>query len=152
MKRFQSPLLKIHEVCSQQSRLARMELARAIAARESARQQAQQLAAHLDAAREEGAAAMRRQGQTSLLQGILNHVAALGEQVNAARHGVLLADQQVEKMRLAYQAAHSKAERVSRLLDSQRETFRQEQLREQQQQMDERSTARWVRPMTSETR
>jgi flagellar export protein FliJ len=152
MKRFQSPLLKIHDVCSQQSRLARIELARAATVRELARQRERQFEAAFEQARQESAAAMRRPGQTSLLQGILNHVAAAAEKLDTARRNVLVADQQVEKARMAYQAAHSKAERVSRLLEGQRETYRREQLREQQHQMDERAAARWVHPATGEVR
>jgi len=144
MRRFQSPLIKVHAVCEQQCQLAEMELSRAMSVQRLAELKVIEETAALDEARNQLASALRVPLMSSMLQGLHGHLAAAAQRLEMARTQVHEAALNVAGARDAWQVIHQKVESLTRLLDQHRAAYRQEQFKEQQGVMDDGSVFRWT--------
>lgn len=145
MKRFHSPLQKIHAVSQQQRRLAELELARRLVAYEAARAAATRLSEERDAAIDELGRFRSGPRQQALLLGLLARVELLEEQLQAARRRVVEAGQARDAARAACADRNSREERLARLIERQRAIHRKEAFKEQQALIDDVSAGRWTR-------
>ncbi len=145
-RRFSSPLLKIRAVCEQQSRLAEIELGRAINIQNQAEQRVIEATAALDASREDVARSMRMPIISSMLLGLQQHLVTAKDRLEQARTQVHEAAVEVKKARDAYQAIQSKVDGLTKQLDRQHADYRKQMFKEQQSVMDDGSVFRWTGP------
>ncbi|SFI26118.1 flagellar export protein FliJ [Planctomicrobium piriforme] len=143
MQRFQSPLIKVHALCEQQSRQAEIELARAVALRTLAKQSVANAEAALEGARTAGSQAMRQPLQTSILHGVQNHIAAAAELVQTTIGQLAAAEKICQTAQQKYQALQARVEGLSRMLDQQRAEYRKQVLKAEQNAMDDVAAFRW---------
>lgn len=150
MKRFHSNLQKVHDICHQQSRMAELELARARSLLIIAQQNVQLAVNELEQAREEVNRALKHTRQSSLILGMHQHLGAAGDRVQQREHECQKAAQACELARVKYQEAHSKVERIARLIEKQQTLHRRDVLLDQQRAMDDVAIFRWREPEQSE--
>lgn len=150
MRRFQSPLLKVHALFEQQSRLAEMELARAVSLQHQAAQSVSDAEAELESAREVAAQTMRLPLQTAFLHGVRNHVGAASDRLEQCRLQLIEKQEATQLAREAFQAVKSKMESVAQLLEKQRAEHRIEALKSEQSAMDDGAVFRWTGPESFE--
>lgn len=93
---------------------------------------------------------LRTSRQPIALMGLYQHVAAAGDEVQNRQNDCVKADEVCEQARVKYQSLHSRVERIERLIEKQRETYRRDMLLEQQKMMDDVAVFRWTPPANSE--
>ncbi|WP_437226269.1 flagellar export protein FliJ [Planctomicrobium sp. SH661] len=146
MKRFRSSLQKVHEICRQQSRMAELEMARAKSTWMTAQTRVEVAIDELETARRDVNRAMLQARQSTVILGLHQHLGAASDRVTTAQNDCLKAEQVFEVARSKYQSAHSKVERLERLIEKQKEAYRRDMLQEQQQAMDDVAIFRWKQP------
>jgi len=146
MKRFRSNLQKICDLCSQQSRMAELELQRSQSAWTAAQRCVQAGISQLEQRRQEINQALPHARQMTIILGMHQHLAAAEDELAQFNHQCRLAEKECEVARKKYQEIHSKVERIERLIEKQREEYRREILLEQQRATDDVSIFRWKQP------
>jgi flagellar export protein FliJ len=144
MKRFTSPLTKIHALCEQQSQMARLELLRCQGALHAAERGIAAAEQALDAARLAAAATLRKPGPFAAVLGTRSQIVLAQEGLQAAQRARDEARRHLANAQANWETCRSKAERLEELIHRQRQTHRQQALREQQIVMDDASAARWT--------
>jgi len=146
MKRFHSSLQKVFDICTQQSRMAELELARAQSRQSAARQRVDESAGQLEQARQEINRALPDSRQLTVILGMRQHLAAAEDRLALLQQELEQVQQLYQQARQTYQEAHSKVERIEKLIEKQRVDYRREQLLDQQRAMDDLAIFRWTPP------
>ncbi|WP_437194002.1 flagellar export protein FliJ [Planctomicrobium sp. SH527] len=152
MRRFHSPLLKVHALFEQQSRLAEIELARAMSLQHEASRNVLNAEAELESAREMAAQTMKLPLQTAFLHGVQNHVGAAADRVEQSRQQLVEREAATQLVREAFQTVKSKLESVAQMLEKQRAEHRIESLKSEQSAMDDGAVFRWIGPESSDSK
>ena len=145
MKRFRSNLQRVHALCEQQSRMARLALVQRQQELATAEQALYQAQNELHARRQSGANVFRQRVPSAMVQSMQQELAVIAKRLQQCEQQRQATLKSVAQAAEEYRQLKTRVDRLAELIARQRQQHRREALRDQQNTMDELSGARRFR-------